>query len=68
MCNDTIFIYILINTCLLETRHKLYILLCSYYTTKNVEKEKLKVFRPYKDYPNVTNLNNRYISLIFNLK
>ncbi len=45
MCNDTIFLNILINTCLLETRHKPYILLCEYYTIENKNKKYLNIIK-----------------------
>lgn len=48
MCNDTIFYNILINSCLLETRHKLYIYVCRYYTKKNENKEYKNVFNKIK--------------------
>ena len=57
MCNDTIFLYILINTCLLETRHKTYILLCGYYTIKNMKKEYQNRFKIKKSNILVKNLN-----------
>lgn len=47
MCNDTIFLYILINSCLLETKHKPYIWVCGYYTIENEKKK----------YPNRFNIN-----------
>ena len=68
MCNTTIFLYILINTCLLETRHKTYILLCSNHTKKKTSKEYANSICKIKKHIYLDNYKNKFKLEILNLK